>query len=558
MIQLLGLAAICLAWLLPGHFFPWTGFQQEALAACGAILISLGVVVTAREWPVRVPALAIVSLLLAIVAILQWATGMISYLSDALLPACYLAAFALTIVSGQQLARSHRTFVPMLFGALCVGAFLSFGLGMAQWLQLGPYEFLHHIEAGDRVSANFAQPNHLATLLGLGIAGLLWCYETRRIAGVVATLGLGPLAFGLVMTGSRMAWMFIGAFVLMWLLYRRRIGLRAGAGAVALACALFAAAVLAWAPLNEALTGTRVVTLVARSQAGDRWLHWQTLWDAVWRSPWVGYGWNQMSVAQQAAVLDHPASFEWLGSSHNELLDLLVWNGVPLGLLAIGTALWWAMSRMRRCANADCWALLAALAVVFAHAMVEFPLAFTYYLLPAGLLIGAVEATVLAADTGASSRAMLGRSVYAGAAMALAGVSYLVCNEYLQVEEAVRRVRMRDAGYVQRADAPEVVLLDGPREYVHLWVTRNDDGDPGVDIDWLRTVTQRYATPPALLRYAVATAVRGNGGEAQRALQILCRIYKPKYCDQGRAYWQGLAARLPGTSQVSYPGTPPH
>ena len=43
MIYAFGLVAIGLAWVLPGHYFPWPGFQQETLAAIGAALIGLAV-----------------------------------------------------------------------------------------------------------------------------------------------------------------------------------------------------------------------------------------------------------------------------------------------------------------------------------------------------------------------------------------------------------------------------------------------------------------------------------------------------------------------------------
>ena len=31
-----------LAWLLPGHFRPWVSFQQESLAAVGALFLAYG------------------------------------------------------------------------------------------------------------------------------------------------------------------------------------------------------------------------------------------------------------------------------------------------------------------------------------------------------------------------------------------------------------------------------------------------------------------------------------------------------------------------------------
>jgi hypothetical protein len=554
MLYALGLASMALAWLRPGHYFPWAGFQQEALAGCGALLIALAASVTVRRWTPGTSLLAVVSALLAAVPLLQWSAGMLPYLSDALVPSVYLLALALMVISGFQLAMHEKHFVPALFATFYLGAFTSAAFAIAQSLQWGPFTFIQALVPGDRASANFIQPNHLATLLGLGIAAVLWAYESRRIAGMLAAAAVSPLLLGLTLTRSRVGWLFGLCFVLLWLFYRRRLSLRTSAAAVLGGVLGFVALVLLWAPLSSVLTGAEGATVAARVQAGDRWVHLQTLWDAAWRSPWVGYGWNQVSAAQQAAVLDHPPTFEWLSSSHNLLLDLVVWNGLPLGLLVIGVVGWWAVRRVRDCINVDAFALIAALSVLFAHSMVEFPLTYAYYLLPAGLLAGALEARTVQPD--ARSSKVPWRAGHAVASLVVVAFSWLICSDYLEIEEAVRQVRMRDAGYAQRAFVPGVRWLDGPREYVRLWVTKNDDGDPGSDMAWLRTVTLRYATPPALLRYAVATAQRGQREESVRTLSILCRISQPKFCDQGREHWAQLAKRYPGVGSVRYPDTP--
>ena len=72
----------------------------------------------------------------------------------------------------------------------------------------------------------------------------------------------------------------------------------------------------------------------------------------------------------------------------------------------------------------------------------------------------------------------------------------------------------------------------------------------------LRTVSLRFPTPPALVRYATAAAVRGDSAQAERTLAILCRTAPPKQCDGGRAYWERLAQRHAALRQVAYPATP--
>jgi len=560
MIYVIGLLGFALAFLLPGHYFPWTGFQQDTVAASGAALTALAAVTTVREWPVRLPALACAVMLLSLVAPLQWAFGLVPYLSDALLPSAYLMAFALTIVTGLQLARHSHRFIGALFATFCAAAFLSVGLALAQWFGLGPSNFLEPLGQDQRMFANLAQPNHLASLLALGAAAVLWTYESRRVGGFVAALALGFLGWGMMMTQSRVAWLCVLVFVILWLLYRRRLALRTTLGAVVGACCLFIAMVLSWGQLNLLVQSdsSAVALAVHLKPAGYRLIHWETLVDALTRSPWFGYGTLQVPHAQLAAVLDHPVTFESLGSSHNQFLDLLLWNGLPLGLLVIAVIVWWAVSRMRGCTDIDSWASIACLGVLFAHAMVEFPFEYAYFLLPAGLLIGAIEARQPASNP--PVRLNIGRFTFSAVALVLVSLLGMIVKEYVVLEEQVRRVRMRESGIIEQrgfeAVVPAVVLLDAPREYVRMWLTEQREGMSAAELDWLHTVSQRYPTPPALTRYAVAGALNGQADEATRALRILCRVHLPRECDQTRKRWAELAATRPALAAIPFPDTP--
>lgn len=62
---------------------------------------------------------------------------------------------------------------------------------------------------------------------------------------------------------------------------------------------------------------------------------WHQMLLAIKEQPLLGYGWNQVGVAQLSVYLDYPTT-EWTEHSHNILLDLLIWNGIPLGILIIG------------------------------------------------------------------------------------------------------------------------------------------------------------------------------------------------------------------------------
>jgi O-antigen ligase len=561
MIQIIGLLAMGMAWLLPGHFYPWTTFQQDALAAIGAVLVGLGAVVTGRHWPMRVPRLAWLAFALAAMPLLQWAVGFVSFAIDALLSAAYLVGFALAAIAGAQLVRSDERFLAQLFGAILMAGLGSLAIAAIQWLGFSDPTgwWLEYMPPGERPYANLSQPNLFACLLGLSVAGVIWFYETRRLPGWAAWVLVALLALGMLMSQSRVTWLFMPMFVGLWWAYRDRARLRTPLVVVATTAAAFVVAVVGWSALNSALQlHVNALSVAERAQQGMRMEHWKTLLDAVSRSPWVGYGWQQISQAQLAATLDHRPTFEWLSNAHNEILDLVIWNGIPIALVVIGLLVAWAVGVLRRCADADSWALIAALGVMLVHSMVEFPLHYALFLLPAGLMVGALEVRLAGGDQPAGHGPRLGRLPYLVAALVMAGFVLLLGKEYFQTEDAVRRVRLLAAGYVEKGappSVPDVVLLDGPREYVRLWLT-DIAKLPADRLPWMRKVVERYPAPWALYQLALAEALNGHPDLAQRDLRLMCAMGEERHCHDARVRWMVLGKEFPKIAAVPFPPTP--
>lgn len=549
-----------LAWLLPGHFRPWGSFQQEVIAAIGALLLAAAAAI--GKGRITTPSAALFAGALAVVPLLQWAGGLIPYLADALMPALYLLAFALVSSAARSLAVTDSArLVATLFAAFMVAAVASTGIAFAQAFRLGQIAHVELLQGG-RAFGNLVQPNHLASLLGLGFVGFVWGFEKRRLGTLVTTLACAFIGMGIVMTQSRSSWLVLAVLVLWWFAMRRRLAFRLPVGAVALGVASFALATVLWAPFSLTLEhGGTAFSDGLRTEAGTRPIHWATLWDAAWRRPWLGWGWHQVSVAQQAATLDHPASHEWVTFSHNAVLDLMVWNGAVPGLLLVAVIAWWAWRRLMRCTGVDGWALLAAGSVLFAHSIVEFPLAYLYFLLPFAAMVGAVDA--LEAQTDESGRsASAPRWVFASALVGLAGALGLIWSEYLEVEDAYRVMSFREAGVVMQgrsgSQVPDVMLLDNQREFIWFRMTRAKPGMDEETLDRLKTLSQRFAPPAAMLRYALAAGLNGRENEAARNLALICHMWPTRNCDEGRASWIALQKQYPQLTSIPFPGLPPH
>lgn len=546
-----GFVALALCWLLPNHYPPWMSFQSEWLACVAACLMGAGLLYRKRE--LRWSALAIAALLAAVVPLVQWATGLIMFHSDAILSATYVAGFALCIAVGAGHMRHDKEFfLDGLFGSLVAAAVISSAIALAQWLGFGESLLTIDIPRGGRPYANLGQPNHLATLLALGALGLLRWYEQGRMSGAVLGLGWCWLGFGMVMTQSRVSWMFVGTIGLWLLLNRRRVSWRLPVLGVAAGAGTFVLGVLAWRPLNDLLFLSTATTLGERIKPGMRLVHWHTLWDALWTRPLSGFGWMQVSMAQEAGSRTPDAGGELLFNSHNFMLDLLIWNGVPIGVVLLLVLAWWFWKRIRACKSVDQCVLLAAIATVFMHGMVEYPLSYAYFLLPVGFMMGALDGMAEETRTWRMPMPAAVSAVVAAMAMTL-----YTGAQYLKVEEAGRIARLVGARIgvdrVAEAPPPDVWLIDGQREYIRFINTPAVPGMSEAQLDWMRQLTRRFTYAAAMYRLALAEGLNGHPKEAQERLESLCRLHGKLVCDELRVDWTDRQAEQPQLRQIQFP-----
>lgn len=277
--------------------------------------------------------------------------------------------------------------------------------------------------------------------------------------------------------------------------------------------------------------------------------------DAVSRRPWFGYGWTQAVLGQEAAVLDHPFTGEVLNSSHNVLVDLLVWNGIPLGALFIAGLVWWFVRQLLICRTAERACLVAALMAVSLHALLEFPLEYAYFLMPVGLLMGTLDGLAPASTSVELHRISMGiPTAILVTLLAWTGV------EYMKVDEAARVMRFvaMGIGLDRVADAPEpdVKLLDRPRNLHKFMLTpAHRSSDPGY-LDWVRDVATRNPMAPAMLRHALAAGLNGHAQEARDVLARLCRMHSAEHCLEGKSSWTQLQKLYPELRDIAPPELP--
>lgn len=518
-------------------------------------LLALALALYVGRKSLLLPPAALFIVCSSLIPLAQFAFGQISFFGDALIAACYLVALGSSVVLGFNAVRvwgASRVNDVMAWVVL-VGALVSVMLATYQWLGLTQFGVWLMDSPPGRVYANLAQPNNLATLFCLGLAGAIYLRERELFGRSVLALLAVLLFAGVAMTRSRAALM-IATLIAGWILWGRgRCGLKGTLSEVIVGGLIFTLMWLGWAELSNLLyldAEPSIVRLQTMLGGELRLLLWQQMLDALSLQPLAGFGWGQVSVAQMAVVTDYPPTSP-IEYAHNFMLDILIWNGWVLGGLLLVAVGWWVMGAIREVNSSSAWFALLVVMVVGLHGMFELPHAYLYFLLPVGLCVG-----VVCHENGAKAF-VIPRMAYAFV-VALASIATVwVVADYKTIELDYRLMRFEAMGIERRdpgAIAPHVTLLTNQREFIKFARTQAREGMPKAEIMWMEKVAHRYSSAPALLRYALALGLNDQPELAALELKRLKHIYPVMGFDEVRRNWAALVAQYPRLEKVEFPG----
>jgi Virulence factor membrane-bound polymerase, C-terminal/O-Antigen ligase/Protein glycosylation ligase len=542
--------ALALPWLLATHTNPWTMFHAEWLIAGAMLCLAVwAVAVLPGRWALTWSVLALGPPVLLPLA--HAAGGRLVYAADGWLAGLYLGALFLAAATGMraEALQPHRG-ADAIFSSLVIASVASTGLMLYQWLGFNDLGMLvMTLPVGGRLVANVGQPNLLATLLVWGVLGVWWGVQRKRIGPAVATLAAAFLLLGVAGTQSRTGMLEVAVLAFVAVLGRRGLG-QPRRGVVLLLLAWFAIAVLAWPTLTAALEADTALSLEQQASLSRRPLIWQLALQLIAEMPLLGWGWNQTLVGQVALFTKVDPLHLVLPYMHNLVLDLMIWCGVPLGMLAAGALLAWFVSRWRRHVPAQ-RPLLLALTVLLLHSMLELPHAYALFLLPAGLLFGALEQQFARRNPVAVPRAVPATMVAVLAlALAVMAVDYLRVESDLQ-ETRIRAARIGDLTPVAPPRPLLLVPLGDLLTFMRLEPARGMDAAVLADMNRVAT---RFPSGPNLFLYAQASALNRRPDEARRALALLCHLMLPAQCQAAGDAWREIGKeRFPEMLLVTPP-----
>lgn len=545
---------LAVGWMLPNHYLPWLSFHTDAWVS--ALLLVAAVYLCWRVGDsVSWPAPALLAAALCFLPWLQHTSGQVPLAGTAWITSAYLFGLCLAVLVGARWeAASPGQLADGLFLAIGVAAILSVGLQLREWLQLEGMELWVVGGGHDRPHANFGQPNQLGTFLLWGLLAAAWGVLRQHIRVRAALLMVLFLLFGLALTRSRTAWIAVMLLVVATWWWRSLWPDRRVPWLVTALAFYFLLCVLGLTWLQQLARSDMTAGLgdYMRMSGEVRPLVWAALWDALWQKPMWGYGWGQVVLAQMAVAADHPHLRGAYIYTHNLFLDLVLWCGIPLGVLISVVLLGWFGCRWVAVRSAENAVLLLFLLVVGNHAMLELPLYYAYFLLPTGLVMGAIHVRMAGKPWLKTGRWVLG--VLLLVAGALLG---LLVRDYSRVESSYQNLRMEWGGIRLREPArpPEVLLLTQWHDYIRY---ARFEPQPGLDratLDWMRHMTSMFPNVIFFNKLAVTLALNRQPDEARLWLQRMCKVVPETQCRAARAAWIKQGQQNAAVAAIAWPVT---
>ncbi|MCM2341556.1 O-antigen ligase family protein [Rhodoferax sp.] len=540
-------ATLALGWLLPNHYRPWIAFHSEAWIAA-VLLLALAALIWRSRGSMALHRITLGVALLIGMPWLQYGLGLIFQPGVAWISCAFLLGLFLALLLGAKWeAINPGQLGDALFLAIGVAAVVLVGLQLQQWLQVDGLELWRLRGGTERPSANIGQPNQLATLLLWGVLAAAWGLTRGRISGGVAILLVAFLLFGIALTGSRTAWIGVALLVVAsWWWRSLWRSARLPWVATGLGCYFVLCIVVQgwWRALDGAVPAD-----VVRMSSELRPLAWTVFLDAAWQRPWFGYGWNQTAMAQLAVATEHPSLHGVFLYAHNLFLDLILWCGIPLGLLVSASLVVWVWRCFRAVQSAENAVLLLFLLVVANHAMLELPLYYAYFLLPAGLVMGML-------NTRMGARPALYVARWAAALLWLAATTLLVLlvRDYSRVEPSYENLNYEWSRIkVASIGPPDVLLLTQWHDFVAFARHEPKAGLNQAELDALRNMPELFSGALFLHKYASFLALNQRPDEARLWLQRLCKVVTESECRAAKGIWAKQSLKHPEIAAIPWP-----
>ncbi|MFN3731142.1 MAG: Wzy polymerase domain-containing protein [Comamonas testosteroni] len=524
---------------------PWTTFWMEFTAGLG-VLLGVATLFLNKKLLIQ-KNIAIVIVIFSIFLAIDYLLRNNIYHGDNLIAFLYIYFFLISICFGWNFNFSleRYAFFCIFVAIFCIGILL------AQWIGIDLDKmYFRELAPGARVYANMGQPNHLATVLVWSGVLSIFLNSEKKLSDNLTIVFLVLIAFSQSLTQSRTSFLslLVTFFVAIFLFKEsgrsvpiRKIGLW-------MACVLFFSTML---PLLQEVLDMRAERSLYEMGVGtSRTAHWLSMLDAVAKKPIFGYGWLHAAEAHITGT-NYAIKESIFQYSHNLILDVTLWAGIPFGIIISFVIFWGVVSCLRSSLSTSQKYSFLLVVVFLVHCMLEFPYAYLHLLIPAGIFVGHC------CHKNNSNEQYLSR--FHSAIILMIGVflSLIVVYDYWGIEKKTTALRFEYAkiyGGERLEEGSDVIILDQAKALVeHTY--REPARDISAEIiKKNEKATYRYGTQRLLFHSAMVHGFNNDQESSKKFLREICKIHSKSSCEFSKNQWNILKLEYPeNIGKIDFP-----
>jgi O-antigen ligase len=558
----LAFSAIAFPTLIAFNVAPSATFLNQAAAfVCwGCFLLLLTASLPARAWPRSSGALSLLAAMAVVflaalaaspLAAVPWSLSLSS--AGTILSAILVIAVGSTATRAGTAERAFRAFCIGLVLAGAASSVVGLVQVFAPTLPDGDWVALSAIPG--RATGNLRQPNHLSSLLLWSIVAAVWLGEAKVLRRELTSVLALVFVYVVVLSASRTG--AVGMLTLAgWGFFDRRLS-RNARRLLVLAPLIYGAmwwGTTVWATHSHQLFGGQTRFGGGGDISSSRFGIWSNTLSLIASHPWLGVGFGDFNFAWSLTPFPgRPVAF--FDHTHNLFLNFAVELGLPLALLVLtlmAYALWRALAnaiadgREKTTAFPVQRAAFVIVILVAVHSMLEYPLWYSYFLLPTALAFGLCLERPVAGESavGASVAASVARPYVLASMLLILGGS-LALYDYMRV--VVIFAPPADAGPLEQriAEGKKSVLFAHHADYAEATIAEH----PGRVMSAFERAPHYLLDARLLMAWAKALDERD---ESEKARYVAARL-KEFRNEQATEFFAPCAPAPAGSQPVGKP-----
>ena len=517
-----------ISYLIPLHYNPWSTFLSEILVYICCFFFFLNF----YKEKIILPKILVPILFLSTLTLFQYLFGQVYFLSHALINSTYLLTLFLVItvvfniVNNNEYEKAYF-FIKISWMFVAVGGVNTF-LAIYQWLNMDFNTSLVTSLGGSRPFANFAQPNNMATFQIISFLSLIYLYLKQKFKFYLFFILSIASIFSIALTQSRTAVVALISLLLVFIVFRKIAHIKVLVyyffsviiyfllSIYLVNISSFIAKIFGLNPINISSSVDRGVSSSGRI---DFWIQ---MYYAILERPWFGYGWNQTALAQYQNMETYPISV-WITSSHNLLVDIIVWCGIPIGVFFILYSSYLIFSSILKIKKIEELFAFYMIVTLLVHSMLEYPLHYAYFLIPFGIFI----AIILSANPNLKFYTFSFKYIAIYSFYLLMGL-ILVWRDYLiYIEENHRAIDHNLYSYTEEFHKKHELYILDELNFRLYWIALNPKQKLSEEeLETIGKMVSLYLTHFDLYKYAKVLAYNGFSEEAKNQLKLIKQLYK--------------------------------